>query len=94
MPVKTGIQVTDSVRHTVEEPYQVKEMGTDPGIHRGDVVGLDYKLIELCGCAALQAFEPGDEHEAEKSCFDVPTGFPNCCYLHHIISLCAAGARV
>ena len=36
MPVKTGIQVTDSVRHTVEERYPDQGVGMDPGFHRGD----------------------------------------------------------
>jgi hypothetical protein len=31
-----GIQVTDSVRHTVGNGIQVKGMGMDPGFHRGD----------------------------------------------------------
>jgi hypothetical protein len=36
MPVKTGIRVTDSVRHTVEERYPDYEGGMDPAFHRGD----------------------------------------------------------
>jgi hypothetical protein len=36
MPVKTGIQVTDSVRHTVGKRYP--GYGLDPGFHRGDEV--------------------------------------------------------
>ena len=31
---RPGIQVTDRVRHTVEERYQI--LGMDPGFHRGD----------------------------------------------------------
>jgi len=38
IPASAGIQVTDSVRHTVEKRYPDSgDRGMDPGCHRGDV---------------------------------------------------------
>jgi len=36
MPVKTGIQVMDSVPHIIEEQNPDQGVGMDPGFHRGD----------------------------------------------------------
>ena len=44
MPANAGIQVMDSVRHTVEKRYPVIGLGMDPGFHRGD----DIAWIPAC----------------------------------------------
>jgi hypothetical protein len=36
IPAQAGIQVTDSVRHTVGKRYPGQGEGLDPGFHRGD----------------------------------------------------------
>ena len=53
MPVETGIQVTDRVRHTVGslprtrsgDGIQVKGMGMDSGFHRNDENEIDLLVV-------------------------------------------------
>jgi len=49
--VREGIQVTDSVRHTVGKRYPGEGVGMDPGFHRGD--GIGESLLQVDGFRIL-----------------------------------------
>ena len=49
MPVKTGIQVTDSVRHTVEKLVPYSDTGRYPGDYREIAFGTEFNVAKVNG---------------------------------------------